>query len=67
MRKENKTVDEMVVLLGTEELYLCLLYDDEYDIYIAEALDKYGELQFAGIGNSLENCLDDFQEAMMEE
>lgn len=67
MGKENKLVDELVVILGADDLYLCLMYDDEYDIYIAEVLDKYGELQFAGLGTSLENCLEDLQESMMEE
>lgn len=66
MDKGNKLVDDLVVMLGADDLYLCMMYDDEYDIYIAEVLDKYGELQYAGLGNSLENCLDDLQEAMME-
>lgn len=60
----DKLVDDLVVKLGPKDLYLCAMYDDIYKIYIFEILNKYGEVENAGMGKSLEEGLEDLKRFM---
>lgn len=55
---------DLVKRLGKENLYLCIIYDGDYEVFILEALTPYGELQAAGIGKSLNEAIDDLEFAL---
>ena len=52
-------VDEILKVLATKNYYLVLIYDGEYNHYVTEILDPYGEIQSAGLGSTLNSSLED--------
>ncbi len=52
-------VDEILKVLATKNYYLVLIYDGEYNHYVTEILDPYGEIQSAGLGSTLSSSLED--------
>ena len=52
-------VSEILKTLATKNFYLVLIYDGEYNHYVSEILDPYGEIQSAGIGKTLDASLED--------
>ena len=52
-------IDEMLKVLATKNYYLVLIYDGEYNHYVTEILDPYGEIQSAGLGTTLDSSLKD--------
>lgn len=52
-------IDEMLKVLATKNYYLVLIYDGEYNHYVTEILDPYGEIQSAGLGTTLNSSLKD--------
>lgn len=52
-------VDEILKVLATKNYYLVLIYDGEYNHYVTEILDPYGEIQSAGLGSTLDSSLED--------
>lgn len=52
-------VDEILKVLATKNYYLVLIYDGEYNHYVSEILDPYGEIQSAGLGTTLDSSLED--------
>lgn len=59
MRYNGSMVDEMLKILATKNYYLVLIYDGEYNHYVSEILDPYGEIQSAGLGTTLDSSLKD--------
>jgi len=59
MRYNGSMVDEMLKILATKNYYLVLIYDGEYNHYVTEILDPYGEIQSAGLGTTLDSSLKD--------
>ena len=49
----------MLKVLATKNYYLVLIYDGEYNHYVTEILDPYGEIQSAGLGTTLDSSLKD--------
>ena len=52
-------VDKILQTLATKNYYLVLIYDGEYNHYVSEILDPYGEIQSAGLGTTLNSSLKD--------
>lgn len=52
-------IDEMLKVLASKNYYLILIYDGEYNHYVTEILDPYGEIQSAGLGTTLNSSLKD--------
>lgn len=52
-------VSEILKTLATKNFYLVLIYDGEYNHYVSEILDPYGEIQSAGLGITLDASLED--------
>lgn len=52
-------IDEMLKVLASKNYYLVLIYDGEYNHYVTEILDPYGEIQSAGLGTTLNSSLKD--------
>lgn len=61
---KEQELDRFLRDLGKDNLYLCLTHDGEYEIYISEVLDMYGELICAGLGNSLGSSIEDLEQAL---
>lgn len=59
MRYNGSMIDEMLKVLATKNYYLVLIYDGEYNHYVTEILDPYGEIQSAGLGTTLDSSLKD--------
>lgn len=59
MRYNGSMIDEMLKVLATKNYYLVLIYDGEYNHYVTEILDPYGEIQSAGLGATLDSSLKD--------
>lgn len=59
MRYNSSMVDEILKVLATKNYYLVLIYDGEYNHYVTEILDPYGEIQSAGLGSTLDSSLED--------
>ena len=59
MRYNGSMIDEMLKVLATKNYYLVLVYDGEYNHYVTEILDPYGEIQSAGLGTTLDSSLKD--------
>ena len=59
MRYNGSMIDEMLKILATKNYYLVLIYDGEYNHYVTEILDPYGEIQSAGLGTTLDASLKD--------
>lgn len=59
MRYNVSMIDEMLKVLATKNYYLVLIYDGEYNHYVTEILDPYGEIQSAGLGATLDSSLKD--------
>ena len=49
----------MLKVLASKNYYLILIYDGEYNHYVTEILDPYGEIQSAGLGTTLNSSLKD--------
>lgn len=50
-------VSEILQTLAKNNYYLVAIYDGEYNQYIVEILDPYGEIQSAGLAITLEEAL----------
>lgn len=59
MRYNGSMIDEMLKVLASKNYYLVLIYDGEYNHYVTEILDPYGEIQSAGLGTTLNSSLKD--------
>lgn len=59
MRYNGSMVSEILKTLATKNFYLVLIYDGEYNHYVSEILDPYGEIQSAGLGTTLDSSLED--------
>lgn len=59
MRYNGSMVNEILKVLATKNYYLVLIYDGEYNHYVTEILDPYGEIQSAGLGHTLDSSLED--------
>lgn len=59
MRYNRSMIDEMLKVLASKNYYLVLIYDGEYNHYVTEILDPYGEIQSAGLGTTLNSSLKD--------
>ena len=46
-------------LLGNKYQYLTVIYDCEYDHFVVEVIDPYGEIICGGMGNTIEDAIDD--------
>lgn len=50
-------VSEILQTLAKKNYYLVAIYDGEYNHYVVEILDPYGEVQSAGLSPSFEKSL----------
>ena len=46
-------------LIGNKYQYLTVIYDCEYDHFVVEVVDPYGEIICGGMGNTIEDAIDD--------
>lgn len=46
-------------LLGNKYQYLTVIYDCEYDHFVVEVIDPYGEIICGGMGSTIEDAIDD--------
>lgn len=52
-------VGEILKTLAEHNYYLLLIYDGEYNHYVVEILDPYGEIQSAGLDATLEDAINE--------
>ena len=56
---DSLTISLFAKLLGNKYQYLTVIYDCEYDHFVVEILDPYGEIICGGLGNSIVDAVDD--------
>lgn len=58
-------VSEILKELSAKNYYLVLIFDGEYEQYIVEILDPYGEIISAGLAPELEKALKEARDSIL--
>lgn len=51
------TIEQTLQTLAQNNLYLILIYDGEYNHYVVEVLDPYGDVKSAGLNKVLDDAI----------
>lgn len=60
-------IDEVLQTLAKDNNYLITIYDGEYNHYVIEIVNPYGEILGAGMGNTLDLAINDGLKEMEED
>lgn len=60
-------IDEVLQTLAKDNNYLITIYDGEYNHYVIEIVNPYGEVLSAGMGNTLDLAIEDGLKEMEED
>ena len=60
-------IDKVLQTLAKDNNYLITIYDGEYNHYVIEIVNPYGEILSAGMGRTLDLAIEDGLKEMEED